>query len=68
MLPNTLTAANSESERRRYTVVRLDKMEIVPGLILAANCETGMCLLRDNRGDSKEHHFGPRGLRIVVVR
>jgi hypothetical protein len=68
MLPHTLSAANPESERRQFMVVRLDTMEIVPGLILAANCETGMCLLRDTRGDSKEHHFGPHGLRIVVVR
>jgi hypothetical protein len=68
MLPNKLSAADPESERRRYAVVRLDMMAIVPGLILAANCDSGMCLLRDGNSEPKEHHFGPGGLRIVVAR
>jgi hypothetical protein len=67
MLPTTLSAANPESERRRYAVVRLDTMETLPGLILAANCDTGMCLLRDDKGEAKEHFLGPGGLRIVVT-
>lgn len=68
MLPVILSAADPESERRRYVIVRLDKMEIVPGLILAANCDTGMCLLRVGDGEPAEHHFGPNGLRIITGR
>ena len=67
MLPTTLSAANPESERRRYAVVRLDTFETMPGLILAANVDTGMCLLRQTNGEAKEHFFGPGGLRIVVT-
>jgi hypothetical protein len=68
MLPVILSAADPESDRRRYAVVRLDTMAIVPGLILAANCDTGMCLLRVGDGEPAEHHFGPNGLRIVARR
>lgn len=67
MLPTTLSAANPESERRRYAVVRLDTMAVVPGLILAANRDTGMCLMRGDNGEAKEHFFGPGGLRIVAA-
>jgi hypothetical protein len=66
-VPQSLSTADPESERRRYAVVRLDTMAVVPGLIMIANCETGMCVMRDDKGESKEHHFGPGGLRIVAV-
>ena len=65
MLPTILSAADLESERARYTVVRLDTFAIVPGLILAANCDTGLCLMRNEKGEAVEHSFGPNGLRIV---
>ncbi len=67
MLPMILSAADPEAERGRYRIVRLDTMELVPGLILAANCDTGMCLLREASGEATEHCFGPRGLRIVAA-
>jgi hypothetical protein len=67
MLPRKLTAVDPESERRRYKIVRRDTMEDVPGLILSANVETGLCLLRHSNGASQEFNFGPDGLRIVVA-
>jgi hypothetical protein len=68
MLPTKLSAVDPESERRRYKIVRTDLMEDVPGLILSANVETGLCLLRRRVNDedkTEEHNFGEYGLRIV---
>jgi hypothetical protein len=65
MLPRKLTAVDPENERRRYKIVRRDTMEDVPGLILSASIETGLCLLRLSSGASQEFNFGPEGLRIV---
>jgi hypothetical protein len=67
MLPRKLTAVDPESERRRYKIVRRDTMEDVPGLILSANVEAGLCLLRLSNGASQELNFGPDGLRIVTA-
>lgn len=41
-------------------------MQDVPGLILSASVESGLCMLRNVAGESVEHSFGPRGLRIVT--
>lgn len=67
MLPRKLTAVDPEEERRRYKIVRRDTYEDVPGLILSANVDTGLCLLRLSNGTSQEHNFGPDGLRIVAA-
>jgi hypothetical protein len=67
MLPRKLTAVDPETERRRYKVVRCDTMADVPGLILSASVETGLCLMRSTNGASQEFNFGPDGLRIVVA-
>lgn len=67
MLPRKLTAVDPESERRRYKIVRRDTMEDVPGLILSANVETGLCLIRLSTGASQEFNFGPNGMRIVTA-
>lgn len=67
MLPEKLTAADPESDRRRYKIVRRDTMFDVPGLILSASVETGLCLLRLANGASQEYAFGPNGLRIVTA-
>jgi len=67
MLPRKLTAVDPESERQRYKIVRCDTMADVPGLILSANVETGLCLMRSSNGASQEFSFGPDGLRIVVA-
>lgn len=65
MLPCKLTAIDPESERARYKIVRRDTMQDVPGLILSASVETGLCLLRHSNGASQEFNFGHDGLRIV---
>ena len=67
MLPRKLTAINPESERRQYKIVRRDRMTDVPGLILSASVETGLCLLRLSSGANQEFDFGPEGLSIVCV-
>jgi hypothetical protein len=67
MLPRQLTAVDPENERRRYKIVRRDTMEDVPGLILSANVETGLCLVRLSSGANREFDFGSEGLRIVAV-
>jgi hypothetical protein len=67
MLPRKLTAVDPESERRRYKIVRCDTLADVPGLILSASVETGLCLVRQANGTSQEFNFGPDGLRIVVA-
>jgi hypothetical protein len=67
MLPRKLTAIDPESERRRYKIVRRDTMADVPGLILSADVETGLCLLRLSNGASQEFNFGPEGLSIVTM-
>ena len=67
--PVRLSASDPEEERALYKIVRLDTMADVPGLILAASRETGLCLLRASpAGESKEYSFGPDGLRIVRSR
>jgi len=68
MLPQKLTAVDSEEERARYKIVRRDTMDDVPGLILSASVETGLCLLRLSNGASQEYNFGPSGLCIAVAR
>lgn len=65
MLPRKLAATDPESERQRYKIVRRDLMADVPGLILSASVETGLCLLRKSDGSSQEFNFGPDGLAIV---
>jgi hypothetical protein len=47
-------------------LVRRDTMDDVPGLILCANVENGLCLLRDAKGERQEFNFGPDGLWIVA--
>jgi hypothetical protein len=68
MLPQKLTALDPESERARYKIVRRDTMDDVPGLILSASVETGLCLLRKTTGEAQEYNFGPSGLVIAVAR
>jgi hypothetical protein len=67
MLPRKLTNVDPESERCRYKIVRRDTLADVPGLILSASVETGLCQLRQSNGTSQEFNFGPDGLRIVVA-
>lgn len=65
MTPHKLSFYAPESERRRWKIVRLDTMADVPGLILSANMDTGLCLLLDAAGSYQEYNFGPGGLWIA---
>jgi hypothetical protein len=65
--PHKLSAHDPESERARYKIVRRDTFDDVPGLILSASVETGLCLLRNANGASQEYNFGPGGCSIVVA-
>lgn len=65
MLPIKLTAADPEEERARWKIVRCDTLADVPGFIVSASVDTGLCLLRQSNGTSQEHDFRPGGLRIV---
>lgn len=66
MLPQKLTAVDSEEERARFKIVRRDTMADVPGLILSASVETGLCLLRNPKTEaSQEYNFGQSGLCIA---
>lgn len=61
-----LSAFDSEEMRARYKIVRRDRLTDVPGLILSASEETGLCLVRTSlAGGSQEYNFGLGGLRIV---
>lgn len=67
MLPTKLTAVDPESERARYKIVRRDNFADVPGLILSANVDSGICMLRDAKGAVQEFNLQPDGFRIVVA-
>lgn len=67
-MPTKFTAIDPEDERRRYKIVRRDTFADVPGLILSASVDSGLCLLRLSNGESQEHNFGPNGLSIVPAR
>jgi hypothetical protein len=67
MLPRKLTAVDPESERRLYKTVRRDTMDDVPGMILSANVNTGLCLIRLINGASQGFNFGPDGLCIIAA-
>ena len=66
MYPTKLTAIDPESERELYKIVRRDLMIDVPGLILSANADAGLCILRLSNGTSQEYNYGPGGLMIVL--
>ena len=66
MLPTRLTASDPESERARYKIVKRDSFADVPGLILSADVETGLCILRNTNGEAQEYNFGADAIRIVI--
>jgi hypothetical protein len=62
MLPRKLTAVDPQVEPTRYKIVRADTTQDMPGLILWANVEASLCLLRSSS------ILGPDGLRLVALR
>jgi hypothetical protein len=78
MLPRRIAQDLPESERRRWRIVRLDSYETLPGLVLSADCDTGVCTMRIQLGvdtaddgtktikfDTRAHNFGPGGIAII---
>jgi hypothetical protein len=78
MLPRKIEHDVPEAERRRWQIVRLDTYQVVPGLILSANCDTGVCTLSVVTGsvtgedgkktattEVRDLSFGPGGLAII---
>lgn len=70
MLPLKLTAADPESERALWRVVRLDTHETLPGMIVCADVATGLALMQvkptaDGDPGQQEFVLGAGGLRIV---
>lgn len=70
MLPLRLTTADSEAERARWKVVRLDTFAVLPGAVVHADVETGNALMQVRPGapgdlGQEEFALGPGGLRIV---
>ena len=64
-----LSGRDPEELRACYKIVRRDTLADVPGLILSASEETGLCLVRESpAGGSQEYNFGPDGLRLVRKR
>lgn len=43
MLLRKIESSLAESERAKWRVVRLDTYETIPGLILSADCDNGVC-------------------------
>jgi hypothetical protein len=55
----------SESERRRYKLVRVDSLADIQGLILEADESTGKARLMV-AGDTRAIDLGPHGFRIMA--
>jgi hypothetical protein len=65
MLPSKLTAEAPERLKRCYKVVRRDTMQDLPGDIVSADADAGVCVLRQNDGTAQDYQLGARGLIIV---
>jgi hypothetical protein len=78
-LPRKILVDEPEAERRRWRIVRLDTHETVPGLILSADCDSGVCTLsvfkaaeRQADGTLKEefktmeYSLGANGFAIIA--
>jgi hypothetical protein len=69
VLPTKLVQTETEPAKMRphthYKVVRLDTMTDVPGKVMSASNETGVCLMQLESGDVLEFNLGAFGLIIV---
>jgi hypothetical protein len=67
MLPRRFTAEDPESVRARYKIVRRDDFSTIAGLILSADIDTGVAVLRGDKGAVEEYSLSPDGFRIVTA-
>jgi hypothetical protein len=65
MLPRRLAAEAPEAERRRWRVVRLDTHQELPGEIVSADADSGICTMKGSDGAAKDYSLGPGGFAIV---
>jgi hypothetical protein len=78
VLPRKLAPDAPEAERRRWRAIRLDTHQELPGLILSADCDTGVCVMRVRGPDqvaadgskspgfrSVDYSLGPGGLALI---
>lgn len=49
----------------RYQVIILSSFECVPGILVKANDATGEVTTKDKTGETKNHNFGMRSIRII---
>ena len=64
-----LSESDPESLRQMYKIVRRDYVDggDVPGLIIRADIDTGLCLL-EHKGEKKEYNFGVHCFAIVHIK
>jgi hypothetical protein len=80
-LPRRLCAEQSDAERARWRVVRLDTYATLDGEIVAADADSGLAVMRERGPDEiasdgsrkatyrqVTHNFGPGGMAIVARR
>ena len=65
MLPRKLTGEDCEALRRRYRIVRADTFQELPGLILSADADSGVCVMKLANGEAKDFSLGAGGLIIA---
>ncbi len=66
MLPRKIPQETPEALRRLWRIVRLDTHQELPGLILSADCDSGVAVMKQGDGTAKDWSLGPGGLAIVV--
>jgi hypothetical protein len=65
VLPRKITQDMPPSERQCWRVIRLDTCKELPGEILAADCDTGVCTLKKADGAAQDYNLGPDSIVIV---
>lgn len=60
-----LHASDSAEHRRRFKVVRMDSLQDVEGEIVAADEDTGECILVVG-GEARTLTFGPGAIKILA--
>jgi hypothetical protein len=62
-MPSTLESWDSDEDKQRWKIVRTDNYTDVPGGIVTADEDSGVCHVSVD-GETKTLLFGPRGIKI----
>jgi hypothetical protein len=78
MLPRKLAQGAPEAERRRWRIIRLDTHAEMPGEIVSADVDSGVCVMRERGPDevdaeggrkptykTSNYSLGPGGFAII---